>query len=178
MLYLEDDYAEPSSVSASSVYLVVTGGDTSTTGDGGRVYVTNTAKIKTGAYFDADKKDISIRVLIPDMCPDSTDGCEGQDGLQAEQMVTLVVESDSGIKNPSEQGSHSTGYAVLGPTDKIPSKATATGDPYDVAMKLNDLKTERKITLFDVDNKRGFEQTITGSGFKDGTTARCLTCCT
>ena len=171
VLYLEDDYAEPSSISASSVYLVVTGGETSTTGDGGRVYVTNTAKIKTGAYFDADKKDISIRVLIPDMCPDSTDGCEGQDGLQAEQMVTLVVESDSGIKNPSEAGSHSTGYAILGPTDKIPSKATATGDPYDVAMKLNDLKTERKITLFDVDNKRGFEQTVMGTGFKDGTTA-------
>ena len=38
-------------------------------------------------------------------------------------------------------------------------------------MKLNDLKTERKITLFDVDNKRGFEQTVMGTGFKDGTTA-------
>ena len=130
VLYLEDDYAEPSSISASSVYLVVTRGDTSTTGDGGRVYVTNTAKIKTGAYFDADKKDISIRVLVPDMCPDSTDGCEGQDGLQhgsdgdAGGRVRLRHQEPVGSRQPQHRLRD-----PAGPTGKIPSKATAEWRP-------------------------------------------------
>ena len=37
-----------------------------------RVYVTSPVKIKTGAYFDEDKKDIAIRVLVPDMCTNDT----------------------------------------------------------------------------------------------------------
>ena len=60
-------------------------------------------KVKTDAYFDLDKKDIAIRVLVPDMCTNATDECEGPNGLRDGQMVTVVFESDSGIKNPSEQ---------------------------------------------------------------------------
>ena len=37
------------------------------------------------------------------------------------QMVQLVLESDSGIKNPSEAGDHSTGYALLGATGGVPT---------------------------------------------------------
>ena len=175
VLYLEDDFAEPSSILASSVYIVATPAS-ETTGNGARVYVTSPAKIKTGAYFDADKKDISIRVLVPDMCTNATDKCEGPNGLMMDQKVTVVFESDSGIKNPSEARSpgYHTGYALLGATEGIPSKVTADGMPVDGKPRgrmLDDLVVYRKITLADVDNKRGYEQTVTGSGFKDGTTA-------
>ena len=33
------------------------------------------------------------------------------------------------------------------------------------------VKTVAKITLSDVDNSRGYEMTVTGSGFNNGTTA-------
>ena len=164
VLYLEDDFAEPDSISASSVYIVATGGDQDeqlTTGDGSRVYVTIAPKLKTNDYFDPDKDDISVQVLVPDMCPNATGACEGDDGLHMGQTVTVVIESDSGIKNPPEEGTHSTGYALLSPTQRVSSTFTS----------LNTLRTWSKIALNDVDNKRGFELTVAGSGFNNGTTA-------
>ena len=164
VLYLEDDFAEPTSIPASSVYLVATGGEPTeqkTTGDGSRVYVTVAPKLKTNDYFDADKKDISVQVLVPDMCPNATDDCEGDNGLHMGQKITLVIESDSGIKNPSEEGTHSTGYTLLSPTQRVGKAFT----------KLNTLRTWSKIALSDVDNKRGYELTVAGSGFNNGTSA-------
>ena len=73
----------------------------------------------------------------------------------------VVIESDSGIKNPPEEGTHSTGYALLSPTQRVSSTFTS----------LNTLRTWSKIALNDVDNKRGFELTVAGSGFNNGTTA-------
>ncbi len=166
VVYLEDDFQEPDSIPMTSVYLVATGGDTSTTGNGARVYVTSPVKLSNSDYFDKDKKDIAIRVLVPDMCTDATDACEGPNGLHKDQKVSVVIESDSGIKNPSEAGSHSTGYALLGPSEtQIPGRTSSK------RIKLNDVKTVAKIGLSDVDNKRGYEMTVTGSGFNDGTTA-------
>ena len=95
VLYLEDDFAEPDSIPASSVYLVATGDADNVvpeagqsmadaeavvrrqTGNGSRVYVTNAPRIKNSDYFTNDKKDIAIRVLVPDMCTNATDECEG-----------------------------------------------------------------------------------------------------
>lgn len=166
IIYLEDDFQEPDSIPMSSVYLVASGGDTSTTGNGARVYVTSPVKLSTSDYFDKDKKDIAIRVLVPDMCTNATDACEGPNGLQMGQKVSVVIESDSGIKNPSEAGSHSTGYALLPPTEtEIPGRTDSR------RIKVNDVATVAKITLSDVDNSRGYEMTVTGSGFNNGTTA-------
>ena len=178
VLYLEDDFQEPDSIPMSSVYLVAEGGDVDQmvkTGNGSRVYVTSPVKIKTGAYFDEDKKDIAIRVLVPDMCTTDTLACQTSDGPKMGQKVTLVIESDSGIKNPSEAGTHSVFFDLLGAADRIPS-ASNVRDRND-AMRDADPPTERtlstvaKISLSDVDNKRGYELTIIGSGFNDGTTA-------
>ena len=166
VLYLEDDFAEPDSIPASSVYIVATGGDDTQqkqTGDGSRVYVTVAPKLKTSDYFDNDKDDISIQVLVPDMCPNATDDCEGDNGLHAGQKITLVIESDSGIKNPSEEGTHSTGYDLLEPTERVGGRSAVD--------KLNTLRTWSKIALDDVDNSRGYELTIAGSGFNNGTSA-------
>ena len=109
------------------------------------------------------KDDISIRVFIPDMCTSSTDDCQGPNGVNAGQMLTMVVEDDSGIKNPTEAGSHSAAFAILGPTGSVPGPAAVNKD--------FELPTVAKISLSDVDNSRGYELTITGSGFNNGTTA-------
>ena len=185
VVYLEDDFAEPDSIPMSSVYLVAENPDDLTgeaaekqadkTGNGSRVYVTSPVKIKTGAYFDEDKKDIAIRVLVPDMCTTDTTDCQTSDGPKMGQKMTLVIESDSGIKNPSEAGTHSVFFDLVGSADPYPSASNVRGR--NDAMRAADPSTERtvntvaKITLSDVDNKRGYEMTVTGSGFNDGTTA-------
>ena len=174
VLYLEDDYQEPATIPASSVYFVAEPASAST-GNGARVYTTNAPKIDTGAYFDEDKKDISIRVFIPDMCTSSTTACQGPNGVDANQTLTMVIEDDSGIKNPTEAGTHSVLIDILGPADAIPTASTTLAR--NDALRATDPSTEQtlmtlpKISLSDVDNSRGYELTITGSGFNDGTTA-------
>ena len=163
VLYIEDDFAEPDSISAGDVYFVSEPAR-EVTGDGGRVYTTIDPVIATSDYFTADKKDISIQVFVPDMCRNATDDCEGDDGLMMGDKITMVVTKGAGIKNPSEEGTHSTGYSVL--------PATHTGSvPNPAQANLNTVATLAKIGLSDVDNKRGYEMTVTGSGFNDGTTA-------
>ena len=106
VLYLEDDYQEPATIPASSVYFVAEPARAST-GNGARVYTTNAPKVANDAYFDEDKDDISIRVFIPDMCTSSTTACQGPNGVDANQTLTMVIEDGSGIKNPTEAGTHS-----------------------------------------------------------------------
>ena len=204
VLYLEDDYAMPDSISASDVYFVsrppagATDKHKLVTGNGSRVYATVNPEIDTAAHFTADKKDFDIRVSVPDMCANNEAECEGANGLMDGDTITMVIQKSAGIKNPSEAGTHSVGTSVLGPTDdvggpsyrtdKVFAKASKAatdaqfsskkGRPQQAACTRHTLKsadvglmTVRKIGLSDVDNKRGYEQTVTGSGFKDGTTA-------
>ena len=173
VLYLEDDYQEPETIPASSVYFVAESPTNAPTGNGARVYTTIAPKIDTGAYFDEDKKDISIRVFIPDMCTNATDACEGPNGPMQGQTLTMVVEDNSGIKNPTEAGVHSVLIDVLGPADSVPSASAtlARNDALRAAETEQTAVTLPKISLSDVDNIRGYELTITGSGFNDGTTA-------
>ena len=200
VLYLEDDYQEPDSISASDVYFVVTPGDNNTalkTGNGARVYATVNPEIDTDAHFTKDKKDIDIRVSVPDLCTTDTQDCQDLNGLMSGDMVTMVIQKSAGIKNPSEAGTHSVGTSVLGPTDDVggpryrtdkvfakPSEAATDAQVSNKKVGLGErpdtahaesadvgLKTVAKIGLSDVDNKRGYEMTVTGSGFNDGTTA-------
>ena len=163
VLYLEDDFAEPDSISASDVYFVVSSPVDVTTGNGGRVYSTVDPVISNSDYFTPDKKDIAIQIFVPDLCPNATDNCEGDDGLNMNDTVSVVVTKGAGIKNPSEAGTHSTGYNVL--------PATHTGSVPSSPVATDILNTYAKIGLSDVDNSRGYEMTVTGSGFNNGTTA-------
>ena len=165
VLYLEDDYQEPDSISASDVYFVSTPARL-VTGNGSRVYATQAPEIDTDDYFTADKDDIDIRVSVPDMCTNATDACEGSNGLMSGDTVTMVIQKSAGIQNPSEAGTHSVGASVLSPTDGV-GAPTYKDDMIDGAP----LSTRAKIGLSDVDNSRGYEMTVTGSGFNDGTTA-------
>ena len=87
-------------------------------------------------------------------------------------MTVVIQKSDSGIKNPSEEGGHSTGYDVLDSTGDVRS---GMDDPDTDAVEgfvvTTVLPTYAKIRLSDVDNSRGYELMVIGSGFNNGTTA-------
>ncbi len=169
VLYLEDDFQEPESISASDVYFVVDPANSRrsvVTGSGSRVYATQNPEIDTDDHFTADKDDIDIRVSLPDLCTSDTQACEGRDGLESGDTVTMVIQKSAGIKNPSEAGTHSVGASVLGPADNV-------GGPMykDATIDNAPLSTLAKIGISDPDNSRGYEMTVTGSGFNNGTTA-------
>ena len=171
VLYLEDDFQEPDSISASDVYFVSRPSKL-ITGYSSRVYATVNPEMDSDDYFTADKSDISIRVLVPDMCTNATDACEGDNGLIVGDDVTVVIQKSAGIKNPSEAGGHSTGYDVLGSTDDVRSGMdNPETDAVEGFVATDVLPTYAKISLSDVDNSRGYELTVNGSGFNDGTTA-------
>ena len=195
VLYLEDDYVEPPSIPTGSVYFVADDDRTISTGNGARVYVTTAPKLDTDEYFDATKKDISIRVFIPDMCTtdtaDTTDplnDCSGSNGPLAEQRLTMVIEDTSGFKNPTEAGKHSAAVRVLGPTDDLPSPTITRADASPSEMMDGNVQggtgsqaakfvllTVAKVSLSDNNNKRGYEMIVTGTGYNDGTTATAYT---
>ena len=167
VLYLEDDYQEPTSISASSVYFVADMDRSDETGNGARVYATVAPKLDTDEYFDATKSDISIRVFIPDMCTTEVAMCKGLNGPGMGQRLTMVIEDTSGIKNPSEAGKHSVAVRVLGPTDDLPGP--------DAVTKEDEMVTAAKVELSDNNNKRSYEMVVTGTGYNDGTTATAYT---
>ena len=174
VLYLEDDYEEPSSVPADSIYFVADAPSNPSTGSGAPVYATHAAVVATDDYFDPTKNDISIRVSIPDMCTADTGGlqttdvggvndCSGPNGPRMNQRLRMVIMSNSGIKNPSEEGKHSVAVRITGSTEGVPGP--------DEVSKLKDLLTVAKVSLSDNNNKRGYEMIVTGTGYNDGTTA-------
>ena len=77
----------------------------------------------------------------------------------------MVISKAAGIKNPSEQKPYRTGFSVLDVGD-------AGNDGPDLEVALSDrLEISAKVSLSDEDNTRGYELTITGKGFNNGTTA-------
>ena len=160
VLYLEDDFIAPDTISPGSVYIAAVNPRTYATSNGGRVYATNPIEIDTGGYFTAGRDDYAIRVFIPDM--NTGDGFDGFDGPMMGQTLSLVFTETAGIRNPSEEGAHSVGYALLGANDE-------PGDKPEV--RLGTVATYAKISLSDDSNVRGYQLTVTGSGFNNGTAA-------
>ena len=170
VLYLEDQFKVPDSIAPGAVYFTASNPTSDATWNGGRVYATDPIEIETDGHFTADKKDWDIQVLIPDM--NTTDDHAGFNGPAAGQTLTMVFTKSAGIKNDSEAGTHSVGYDILGPTDS-PGKLVldSMSNLDNVEGSGSPLPTLAKITLSDVDNSRGYELTVTGSGFNDGTSA-------
>ena len=160
-LYLGEDFQVPDAIGVNRVYFVASNPVTRGTGSGARVHVTSASVIRNGSHFGGDY-DWSIRVRIPDLCTSQTDECAGPNGLMQGQTLTLVIDQGAGIKNPSEAGSYSVGYSLLGPVDN------GNRGP---EVRLDNLATYAKISLSDIKNTRGYELTVTGSGFNNGTTA-------
>ena len=200
VLYLEDDFQVPDNIDRDTVYFTAKGGsaaDDQSTSNGRRVYATDPVEIDTDDHFTADKKDWDIQVLIPDMNTSDVDQYSNFDGPKAGQTLTLIFTKSSDIKNNSEAGTHSVGYSILGPTDSVegPVRSTHRAFPRgsaaakfaqvsdtEVIFGMHDapgegfaanvgLRTRAKIELSDVDNDRGYELTVTGTGFNNDTSA-------
>ena len=165
-IYLEDDYQEPGSIAKENVVFEARGNPT-TGGSGVDVDTTFAAaavEIDDGGTIvnpDEDKDDDEDVVVISARIPDMKDG-DATGYPKAGQILVMVVSDAAGIKNPSEAGSHSVGYSIIGGTDDRADEAE---------MKLTDLKTLAKISLSADDDGRGKEVTITGTGFNNGTAA-------
>jgi len=169
-LYLEDDFQVPDDIARNTVYFRVTNdvGDErkADVNDGGRVYAADPVEIDDDDHFGGDD-DWSIRVYIPDM-NDAEDS--GYNGPMAGDTLVLVFSEAAGIKNPSEETSNSVGYSVLGPDDGA-NDGPQVQNHGDDDMYLKQLIVNAKISLSDEDNDRGYELTVTGSGFNNGTSA-------
>ena len=184
-LYLEDDFDVPDTINRGSVYFTVENQRTDATSNGSRVYATDPIEIDTDGHFTDDKDDYAIQVVLPDFNTADRPQFDGFQGPVEDQTLTVVFTKSAGIKNPSEEGTHSVGYAVLGPNDPAndgPDKKDGEiriykdGEPdpttdSDGAFRTAPLNTYAKIALSDVDNKRGYMLTVTGSGFNNGTSA-------
>ena len=158
-IYLEDDYQEPGSIAKENVIFEARG--TPTTGDSGvdvdTTFAAAAVEIDDGGKINDEEDAVVISARIPDMKDGDATGYP-----KAGQTLIMVVSKAAGIKNPSEAGSHSVGFSIIGGTEDRAGKA---------GTKLDDLKTEAKISLSADDGGRGKEITITGTGFNNGTTA-------
>ena len=155
-IYLEDDYSVPDSISTSDVYFRVPGGGVGQN-NGGRVNSADVS-IDDDDHFTADKDDLAIAILVPDMDPR-----DDEFGYPvANRDLVVVIEKDAGIKNPTEQGTHSNGYSIL-----TGSESDNAGPEVTLAV----LNTWAKISLSASDGGRGKEVTVIGSGFNNGTSA-------
>ena len=155
-LYLEDDF-QVGDIDESRVYFI--GKNT------GRVYVTDDVVVDDDDHFGGDD-DWDIQVFVPDMNPGNDTGYDSW--TAADAMGLKLVFDKAGVNNPTEAGSHSVGYSVLGPDASV-------GDPQVTLDGMTDsgapLITKAKISLSDEDAGRGKEVTVTGSGFNNGTGA-------
>ena len=173
-VYLEDDFQVPDSIDRDTVYFSVTSPRTPNTNDGGRVYATDPIDIGDADHFGGDV-DWSIRVYIPDM--NTSDDADGYQGPIVGQTVTLVFTKAASIKNPSEAsdaGDHSAAYRVLDANGDANGDGTSdvNSDSSDRGrVNLPGSTTVAKIALNDDDNVRGYDLTVTGSGFNNGVTA-------
>ena len=156
-IYLEDDYSVPDSISAGDVYVRHIGASGIELNGGGRVSAADVS-IDTDEHFTVTKDDYAISVLLPDMDPRDDEFAYASTGRD----LTVVIEKSAGINNPTEAGTHSVGYSILTGND------ADNGGP-EVTLAV--LSTVAKISISDADNTRGYEMTVTGSGFNNGTTA-------
>ena len=178
-LYLEDEFAVPASIDRNDVYFTVRP-RMEDTGDGGRVRAQYGVVVNDGNYYGGDD-DWAIQVFLPDLQSTIGDGTTGGgfQGATMDDTITMVITMAAGIKNPTEAGTHSVGYRVLG-VNEAPDKGTAE-NIQDVVTNLTDLEadpvvknvveTVAKIALSADDGGRGKEITIAGSGFNNGTEA-------
>ncbi|MDE2684574.1 MAG: hypothetical protein OXI54_10570 [Chloroflexota bacterium] len=157
-LFLEDDFQVPDTIDRGSVYFTVPGGNLNQN-NGGRVYAQYAVEIDDDDHYGGDD-DWSIRVFIPDM---NNAENSGYNGPTMGQTVNLVLTKAAGIKNPTEAGTHSVGYKVLGANDE-PNET-------DGIIQLGTVATVAKISLSDEEDTRGKEVTVTGTGFNNGTGA-------
>ena len=169
VLYLEDDFYVPDIIARDTVFFRATNQRQEATNYGLPVYVADPVEIEEDDYFAGDD-DISIRVYLPDF--NTGDGYDGFQGPVAGQTLTMVIAKEAGIKNPTEAHDNENDYAqgaYKASYDVLTVGADVDGTPPGTIFE--DLTVKAKISLSDEDNTRGYELTVTGSGFNNGTSA-------
>ncbi len=171
-IYLEDDYQEPGSIAKDDVVFEVQGINPAETDPPSNptlntTFAAATVEIDDGGDLSGEDNAVVISARIPDMRSGDETGYP-----LAGQTLLMVVSEAAGIKNPSEAGSHDTGFSIIGGTaDRAGAAGTEDIGAGDNANADGKLLTKAKISLSADDGGRGKEVTISGSGFNNGTTA-------
>ena len=169
-IYLEDDYQEPGSIAKENVIF-----ETWETRSGTHLnevdldtsFAAADVEIDDGGDLNGEDNAVVISARIPDMRSGDETGYP-----LAGQTLVMVVSKAADIKNPSEAGSHDTGFSIIGGTaDRAGAAGTEDIGAGDNANADGKLLTKAKISLDADDGGRGKEVTISGSGFNNGTTA-------
>ena len=169
VLYLEDDFKVPDSISTSDVYFIATDANTANRNNGGRVFPTYGVEIDDDDHF-GDDDSWDIQVFVPDFDTRDVDAAEGFQAPMMNEKLQLVITKAAGIKNPSEAhdskndyaAGYKVAYAVIGPGKSVPTASETNLDDHIV---------KAKIGLSDDAGGRGDELTVTGTGFNNGTSA-------
>lgn len=184
VLYLEDDYKVPDDIDRGDVYFIATGAEPedASLNNGGRVFATYAVEISDDDHFGGDD-DWDIQIFVPDFDTRDVDAAAGFQAPAKYDSLQLVITKAAGIKNPSEAHDNKNDYAagykwsytVLDPGASVPTISTEE-DASDAvkaaaANTMDNLIVKAKISLDDENNSRGYELTVTGSGFNNGTSA-------
>ena len=167
-IYLEDDYQEPGSIAKDDVVFEVQGTNPAETDPPSNPTLNTTfaaaaVEIDDGGDLNGEDNAVVISARIPDMRSGDETGYP-----LAGQTLLMVVSTDADIKNPSEAGSHDTGFSIIGGTaDRAGAAGTEDIGAGDNANADGKLLTKAKISLSADDGGRGKEITITGTGFNN-----------
>ena len=159
-IYLDEEFRVPETIDPATVYFTLSAPRNAATGDGGRVYASDPIEVEKDDHFGAGRSDWAIRALLPDL--NASDNHPGFQGPAAGQTLTLTLTKAAGVKNPAAAGDeYRTGYSVLGPVDDGNEGPRTILSPAHVSAQID---------LSDSANVRDYELTVTGQGFKSGTT--------
>ena len=158
ILVLEDDFAAPDSIPLGVVYFRQQGPS-----GGARVYASVSVDSEDDDHAGDDAH--TIQIYVPDMNP-ADDRVAGLTSSRFD----VVIPKAAGIKNPGDakDGGFKVGYQILRGGD-----ADTDNDEYDSGntMMLRNVVVKPKVSLDDENNKRGYELTISGTGFNKGSSA-------
>ena len=161
ILVLDDKFTVPDSIPMGAVFIREPGGPSG----GARVTASTTVDEEDDDLTGDDSH--TIRIYVPDMHPgdDSVAGLTGP--------FAIVIAKAAGVKNPTEgEKTYAIGYQILRGTEGYESDETQmfVSDGSGVATD-SKIHVRAKVSLDDPNNKRGYELTITGSGFNSGSSA-------
>ena len=165
VLVLDDKFTVPDSIPTGAVFFREQGGPS-----GG-------ARVNASVTIDEEDDDLTgddshtIRIYVPDMNP-ADDKAHGVTSAP----FGIVIDKAAGIKNPTEgEKTYAIGYQLLTGTAGYESDGTQmfANDGSASLGTLDDSKVavRAKVSLDDPNNKRGYELTITGSGFNKDSSA-------
>ena len=165
VLVLDDKFTVPSMVPTGTVFFKEPAGPSG----GARVNASVTIDEEDDDFTGDDSH--AIRIYVPDMDPADDTAM----GITSDTFA-IVIDKNAGIKNPTEgEKMYAVGYQLLQGADLYDSAGTqmfADDGSASLGTTADSMVAVRaKVSLDDKNNKRGYELTITGSGFNKDSSA-------